>query len=247
MPAYVIPPQSANPDRDALLYLQQRFGTTNYNSWQSLRWSFYSYVKYPEAGGASFSFFGNPTGGTSVDTLQLTNIPKANSFGQQHFLLKTIKSKIFIQTDNFAAYDGTDASTLYSDYLMGLVQAGVLTLKINSRDYLQIPKPFLYAPTADGSQEYYGAGVASATLNEAAPNTLATFVSPYPRATQAQKDRGLYEVDPNLLIEAEQNFQCQLTFDSGLVPVIGTGVTDDTTNPLYIGVEFDGIVFRPTQ
>lgn len=234
-------------DADALLYLQSKYGSTNYSDWQSLRKQFYSYVAYPEAGSAQFTFFGNAVGSSTTATKQITNLPKANSFGQVHFLLKAIRTRIWCQTQNMLNFDGLDANNLYADLIFGFAQAGYLDLQINSRSYVQIVKPFLYAPPADGEADVHSAGVASLTLNEAAPNTLATLVSPVPSATQTSKKDGIYQCDPNILIEAEQNFQCTINYPAGVIPVIATAVTDDTTNPLYIGVQFDGIVFRPVQ
>ena len=46
---------------------------------------------------------------------------------------------------------------------------------------------------------------------------------------------------------AGQTFQVSVDYPSGLVPVIGTGVTDDTTNPLKVGIKLDGVLIRPKQ
>jgi hypothetical protein len=54
-------------------------------------------------------------------------------------------------------------------------------------------------------------------------------------------------VDPNILIEAEQQFNVKLSYPSGLLPVISTGVANDSTNPLKVGVILDGLLLRPVQ
>jgi hypothetical protein len=206
----------------------------------------FSRVPYLEAGASEFSFFADALGSNST-TIEDTNMPKANSFGQVHFLLKSVRTRMYIKTWDLLAFTGLDASTLVSDALLGFMQAGVLELEINGRKFLQIVKPFLYAPPGDSRPQIYSSGVQSLTLSEGTPNTIYTWVGPIPFATQIGKRRGVYVVDPNILIEAEQNFSCKIIFPSGLVTVIGTTVTDDTTNPLKIGVEFDGIEFRPVQ
>jgi hypothetical protein len=47
------------------------------------------------------------------------------------------------------------------------------------------------------------------------------------------------------MIEAEQNFSLTVEFPSGLVPVIGTDITDDTTNPLKVVAVIDSVTIRP--
>lgn len=230
---------------DALRYLQAAFGSANYRSWQYLRQLFWDYQNYPEAGQSVFNFFGRAPGGTV--TLQDTNMPKASSFGQQHFLVKAIRTRLFIKTWDLQLWDGLDATTLASDYLMGFLHAGVLKWDINARNYLTLPKPFLYAPPGGGEEQHRNRGIDALTLSEGTPNTLLTFTSAPPYATQTNQEDGVFLVDPNVLIEAEQNFAVSIEFPSGLVPVIGTGITDDTSNPLKIGVELDGILFRPVQ
>jgi hypothetical protein len=229
----------------ALNALAQRYGATDYRSWQTVRRKFYFKTKYPEAGQASLVFFSNPAGVNNL-TLDDTNIPQANQFGQQHFLVKAIETYLSIKTWDLKAWDGTDASTLVSDLLNGFVHAGVLQLVISNKTYAQIPCPFLYCPPGDGQERVYTRGVEALTLTEAAPNTLATLVTGAPYAEQ-KGFRNIYLMDPQILIEAGQTFTLTVDFPSGLVPVIGTGVTDDDANPLKVGVKLDGVLIRPKQ
>jgi hypothetical protein len=53
-------------------------------------------------------------------------------------------------------------------------------------------------------------------------------------------------MSPSVLINQDQNFQITIEYPSGLVPVIGTGVVT-ADNPLFVGVELDGIEVRPLQ
>lgn len=239
--------QTYNSSEEALRDLQNRYGSAVFTEWQTVRKKFYSYATYLEAGGVSFNFF-SAAPGTSGLTAQDSNIPKPGSFGQQHFLLKSIQTKFFIETWNLAAFAGLDVNTLYSDLVMGFAQAGVMTVIINNKSFAQIPKPFLYCPPGDGEEQIYTAGVTSLTLTEGTPNTLLTFVTPPPYATLNQRCCGnIYVLDPQIFIESEQNFTVNIDFPSGAVPVVGTDVTVDATNPLKIGVVFDGILFRPLQ
>lgn len=235
-----------NSSEEALRDLSNRYGSAVFTSWQTVRKKFYSYVDYPEAGGVSFSFFSSAPGGTV--TFEESNIPKPGSFGQQHLLLKSVQTRPTIQTWDLHAWAGTDASTLYSDLVMGFVQAGVLNVSFNNRQFAQIPKPFMYCPPGDGEALVHTAGIDVLTLTEGTPNTLSTFRSPAPYGSVNSRCCGnMYVMDPQILIEAEQNIQASIDFPSGAVGVIGTGVTDDASNPLQIGLIFDGILFRPLQ
>jgi len=130
--------------------LSNRFGVIDYSRWQAIRWQWYSYLPYPSAGASELTFFGQVAGQTGV-TLQDTNLPKAGSFGQNQFLLKSISTDIRIpndDTDGFTlANQATlDTRALASDFLNGFVQAGVLSLNIGARPFATIVKPFQYAP-----------------------------------------------------------------------------------------------------
>lgn len=229
--------------------LASRFGTIDYSRWQAIRYQYYSYVTYPEAGASELNFFGTVAGQTGV-SLADTNMPKAGSFGQQHFLLKTISTAIKIQNSDLSGFNTTniatnDTRTLASDFLAGFVQCGVLQFTIGARPFATIPKPFLYAPHTGTMPDF-----ACAPFEDpaAAPVVAgSTVVTGEPYVTQTRNKRNVYVFDPNYLVEAEQQFEVKITFNSGIVPILGTAVTDDTTNPLKVGVILDGVILRPLQ
>lgn len=228
--------------QEALGYLQSRYGSADYKSWQTIRKPFYSYILYPDAGANSLTFFGTAIGAVNR---QLTNIPKAGSIGQNHFLIKSIKFKYFIASENLTAFANTEATTLFSDLVWGFASAGVAELTVGARLLAQIIKPFYYAPPADGQPLVHTGGVETLTLSEATPNTLATSAIGEPHATLQSRNVNRYIFDPNIFLEAEQNFEITLKYPSGLIPVIATTVTG--SNPLYVGCVLDGILFRPVQ
>jgi hypothetical protein len=232
--------------QETLAYLQQRFGSANYSSWQSGRKQFYSRVNYPAAGVTEAVFFSDAKGVNSASA-EITNMPKANSFGQVHFLLKAIRCSFYMATNNWHAFTGADAYSIISDMVMGFVQSGVFELNINARPFVQLPVPFLYAPPGNGQPQLFSAGIQSQTLTEGTPNVSNTFVTATPYARQTSKARGVFLVDPNILIEAEQNFEAKISWPSGVVPVIATSVQNDSSNKLYLEVSLDGLLFRPVQ
>ena len=228
----------------------QKFGVIDYSRWQAIRWQWYSYVTYPSAGTTELNFFGQVAGQAGV-TLQDTNLPKAGSFGQTHFQLKSISTDIQIATNDVDGFTranqaSIDTRALASDYLGGFVQAGVLNFSVGARPFATIVKPFQYAPPPgsplDLSNTY-------ANQISAAPNPAAgaSAVVGVPWVTQTKMRSNVYFVDPNILIEAEQQFNVSLQFPSGIVPVLATNVVNDSTNPLKVGVILDGLLLRPVQ
>jgi len=215
------------------------------NTWQTQRQQYYSFIKYPEAGQSELQFFG--TSLASNTARQLTNLPKANSFGQKHFLLKSIGTLVLIQNWKLDLGGVADADSLMHDFISGFFNTGYFELNIGSKSYIQQPKPFLCMPPLNSCLSYDSAGLNGLTLNEATPNTLATAVLQNASCRRARSTENVFITDPNILIEAEQSFEAKVTFPRGSVPVMGTNVTDDSTNPLYVGVIFDGIEFRPVQ
>lgn len=228
----------------------QRFGVIDYSRWQAIRWQWYSYVTYNEAGVGELNFFGQVAGQSGV-TLQDTNLPKAGSFGQTHFQLKSISTDIQIATNNVDTFTRSNQATLdtqafASDYLAGFVQAGVLQFSVGARPFATIPKPFQYAPPPGSPLDLENTYVNQIS---AAPNPAvgAAGVVGVPWVTQTKMRSNVYFVDPNILIEAEQQFNVKISFPSGNVPILATNVVDDTTNPVKIGVILDGLLLRPVQ
>lgn len=236
--------QTFTSSEEVLAYLQQRFGSANFKSWQTIRKTFYSFQQFPAAGVTILNFFGTPIGQLGR---QFTNIPKANTVGQNHFLVKAIKTAWSIPDTLLGSYAQTDATTLYSDLVNGPFQAGVLEFNINARTFAQIPKPFLKAPPGQGGSDLYTACIGQLALVEGTPNVLSTASCNLPYATQLDRHEESYLLDPNILIEAEQNFEVNISWPSGAIGLIATTINNDVTNPLRLGVLLDGILFRPVQ
>jgi hypothetical protein len=226
----------------------QKFGVIDYSRWQAIRWQWYSYVTYPTAGVGELNFFGQVAGQAGV-TLQDTNLPKAGSFGQTHFQLKSISTDIQllvndVDTFTLANQATLDTRALASDFLNGFVQAGVLEFSVGARPFATIPKPFQYAPPPGNPLDYNNS---YANQIGAVPTATNPVVVGLPWTTQTKRRDNVYFVDPNILIEAEQQFNVKLSYPSGFVPIIANNVVNDSTNPLKIGVIFDGLLLRPVQ
>lgn len=231
--------------------LSQKFGTVDYDRWQLLRWQWWGWTTYPLTGATQLNFFGNAVG-QGATTSADTNLPKSGSFGQQHFLIKTIATDIRVRDQDLASFTAAnvasaDSRSLASDFLHGFAQAGVLQFNIGSRPFAQIPKPFMYCPPTTSKAMQEPAHV-SKFDGVGANNT--NYVVGVPDVKVHDARENAYRLDPNLLIEAEQQFEVKITFDSGVIPVIATGLTPaihDTNNPLRVGVVLDGYLVRPRQ
>ena len=228
----------------------QKFGVIDYTRWQAIRWQWYSYITYPSAGSTELNFFGQVAGQAGV-TLQDTNLPKAGSFGQTHFQLKSISTDIQIASNDVDGFTRANQATLdtralASDFLGGFVQAGVLRFSVGARPFATIVKPFQYAPPPGSPLDYdntYVNQISAAPV----PAAGAAQVVGVPWITQTKMRSNVYFVDPNILIEAEQQFNVSLQFPSGAVPVLATNVINIGGNPLKVGVILDGLLLRPVQ
>lgn len=231
----------------------QRFGVIDYTRWQAIRWQWYSYITYPAAGASTLTFFGQVAGQAGV-TLQDTNLPKAGSFGQTHFQLKSISTDIQIaenDVDQFtrANINDIDTRATATDYIGGFVQAGVLNFSVGARPFATIPKPFQYAPPPGSPLDLENSYVNQISAAPA-PAVGVEQVVGVPWVTQTKMRPNVYFVDPNILIEAEQQFTVTIDFPSGLVPVLATNVINiggANANPYKIGVILDGLLLRPVQ
>ena len=223
--------------------LQQNIGTAQYSSWQTTRATFWSFLNYPAAGQTAFNFFSFATGGAAPVNLQYTNMAQGGALSQQFLLIKAIKTYYYLSTLKsmlsapLSGGNYADANNPAADFLYGFCQAGYLTLTIGSKNFIQIPRPFLYAPPADGSTALttgFGQTIAGGGQND-------TLIA----SADLNRDKNaVFLTDPNIFLEAQQSFSVAVNFDSGAIPLINS---NNLTNNFFIGVALDGILYRPIQ
>jgi hypothetical protein len=122
----------------------------------------------------------------------------------------------------------------------------VLNFSVGARPFATIVKPFQYAPPPGSPldlESTYVNQISAAPV----PAALAEQVVGVPWVSQTKMRSNVYFTDPNILIEAEQQFNVKLNLPSGVVPVLATNVVNDSTNPLKVGVILDGLLLRPVQ
>lgn len=230
---------------DKINQLQRKYGSARFCNLQHVRKQFYSYVKYPMGGANTINFFGDAISG--VFNRQLTNMPKQNSFGNVFFILKAIRCKYLLFNMNPLAFVGTDASTLYTEIVNGVFQAGIFEFKVQNKTYVQLPRPFLEMPPADGRTFELNTASLTGNLSAIAPITFTAGTVQIPFAELMTKSENSYMIDPQVMIEPEQNFEVTISYPSGPIPISATTLISDPTNPLYLGIEFDGVESRPVQ
>lgn len=236
-------------DVAVLQALQKRYGSADFTQWKQARRKFWSYVEYPAAGTSELNFFGNAVG-VGGATRELTNMPKSNSFAQNHFFLRAIETNYFLLNTSTRTVvaepysNPTRGANFGDDILFGFASAGYLNLNINARTWVELPRPFYYAPKVSGLDVSAVNGPHSIALNEGTPNTIgqyvgkAGYVEPYGGAENQ------YIVDPGVFIEAEQSFNLTISYPSGPIPTI---YTEPSNTVLYVGVILDGTLFTPVS
>lgn len=203
-----------------------------------------SRVAYTETAPTLLQFFqvGNATTNKERDT-----IPSAGRLPND-FLLLGMEMTLHIPDWGYDSFVGTDATTLASDILMGFVQAGVFTLSSQNTKFQEVPRPLIHLPRRAGYPAVKSAGYKALVLTEAAPNTFpgaTVSYNPAPCATLGVAQPRPHICDPALFIPENDPFEAKLEYPAGALNVIGTGITDDTSNPLYVELAFQGISFIP--
>jgi len=231
--------------------LQARYGTYARGQLQSQRKQFWSYIPYSNASGngqTTYTFFGSALGDNATPNLQRTNLPVQGSFGTSAFLLKSIQTSIYIPSNSNFGVDYSAATTTYltdatsalwPDLVSGFAQAGILRFSVGAKNFVTIPKPFLYAPPADGRSDL--------TINRFIGTATPTYGVGAPEAELHRLAEEQYLVDPELYIDFQENFRVTIDYPAGAINQIGTTSLPSTSGNLYIGCILDGVEFRPVQ
>ncbi len=233
--------------QQVLQYLQRNIGTAQYSNWQTSRATFWSFINYPAAGQNVFNFLGFSTGGAAPTNLQYTNMQNAGALAQQFLLIKALRTSYYLSTAQnlldcpLVGGVASDTTNPAADFLYGFCQAGYLTFSIGAKPFVQIPRPFLYAPPGDGGTKLTAAFGASGTTAGTVFTGFNTLVA---HADLNRNENNSYLTDPNIFLEAQQAFSVSIGYDSGAIPLIASA---KFTNNFFIGVALDGILYRPVQ
>lgn len=226
--------------------LQSRYGTYARGQLQSQRKQFWSFIDYG-TGASQYTFFGSALGDSATPNLSRSNMPLQGSFGTSAFLVKSIKTSLYIPSNSTFGIDYNETVTtftsdtnsgLWADLVGGFAQAGIFTLSVGAKNFVTIPKPFLYAPPADGRSDL--------TINRL-QNSAGIMSVGAPQAELHRASENQYMVDPELFIDFQENFRVQISYPAGAVNRIGTTSLPSSAGKLFIGCVLDGVEFRPVQ
>lgn len=229
------------------MQLQQSYGSADWSQWQKIRWTFYDYVSLKAAGDSQLTFFQLPVGQVDTNgpvnhtkTLEDTNMYQTANFGQVNFIIRQIRTHIRVYPKQRQASGISGQASVISfqysalmNVLIDLQNQGVLVMNIGSKEYFDIPQPFITCPPGFGPDlDMHGA------------NTGGTTQAFWTQ--QDESDQDVYVMDPQQLIEQTQTFQCTMQFANANYPATTTLV--NSTSPLVqVGVLFDGYLLRPRQ
>jgi len=228
---------------EVLKTLQNRIGSADWSKWQTHRWQFFDYVRYPVAGTGQLSFFVNPLGSTDPvsllsKSLEETNIPKARSFGQVYFVVQQIRTHVDVLPKGRQAAGISDQSNVIGNLMTAavpdleqLIHQGVLQFNIGQKEYYDIDQPFVNAPPGFGVHIVQHASFARS--------------SPALWFKQSHDQGNVYTVTPPQLIEPEQVVEININFPNANSPAIAQ--VNSTDLKVNIGVILDGYIARPAQ
>ncbi len=231
---------------DVLQAMQSGYGVQNYPFQKSSRWPYYSNVAYPAAGNTVFNFFGQNFAQATNGKLD-TNIEGQNNLGNYSMFIQGIGFDYRVLLPATTAQPQvytTDATVIEADLVHGFAQAGYFTLKIGTNTWIQIPRPFLYAPPGKGELHMSMAGAFAFSQAGGSPFAVTDATS---NGVFAQLDpRALrrFILREPLFLAPQQTFSAQLRYDAGAIPIISTSVIASTAT-LYVECTFDGTRFAP--
>lgn len=230
-----------------LTALQKRFGSADWQNWQAQDWVWYDYTRLNPAGTNQLVFFSQPNG--AVDAIsglqknyEQTNLEKSGSFGSVFFILTGIRTDIQLlpkARQNATVAARTDFAAdqyLFSQQLTALMNQGVLSLSILSKEFYKVANPFTRC----------GAGFGLGDVNPPALSAVQAGKNAYVAPSPTRMDT--YNVYPIQVFEPEQSFACAINFPAANTPSFAdlfVGGTEDAA--VNIGVHLEGVVIRPNQ
>lgn len=239
-----------NNDQSILGLLVNKIGSANWQQWQVQRFQWYDFVRVTNTGAltTSLTFFSIPQGGTdpvsaTAKTKEQTNMVKANSFGQQYFIVQQIRTEIknlvkARQTANTAAdTDHSFDQIIMANRLRSVYGQGVLNFTIGQKAYFDINQPFRRCPPGYG----LGNGTVVVPFNRATSSTGNAYVA------QSNNMSDIYSLTPPQLIEPEQTFQITIDFPQLGYNFASVFVAAGENANVEAGVILDGYLARPVQ
>lgn len=211
-------------------------GRVNRREKEDVRQPLYDFAIYDLNGQSSLTFFQDPVG-SGTKTLEDTNMDAAGQLPRgKEFLLESIEVLFFpgvlVTNPAVVATAGTPVSVGFLDDMYDIGKSGALQLFIGSKSYLDV-YPLMRFPQTTGLRVDAAHGVGS---GDAAANVTAKVLS----SEYAVWAGRPFELDPVIVLPANQNFKVTMSWPNGLVPT-PSGVAG------RIGVMLNGVMRRNSQ
>ncbi len=231
---------------DILAAMQRAYGVEQYNSQKSSRWPYFSYQNYPAAGAGTINYFGQNFSQAANGLLDC-NSEGQNNLGNYSMFIQSIAFDYRVllpaTTAQPQAYT-SDVTAIYSDLVHGFAQAGYFLFKIGTNTWVQIPRPFLYAPPGQGEAAASFNGGFAFTQAGGTPFAVTAAATQLAYADLNRRaHRRMLLKDP-LFLAPQQTFSAAIRYDSGAIPIIATSVITGAAN-LQTGLWLDGTRFAP--
>lgn len=212
-------------------------GSVNRRDKEDVRQPLYDFLVYDLAGQAALTFFNEPVGGASSKTLEDTNMDAAGQLPRgKEFLIESIEVLFFpgvgLSVGAAVATAGTPVSLEFADDMYDVGKSGYLELFIGSKAYLTVG-PLMRFPQTTGMRVDAAHGIGGG--DSAAAVTVKALSTEY--AVWAGRP---FELDPVIVLPANQNFKVTLNWPNG---VVATPSGADGR----IGVMLNGVMRRNSQ
>jgi len=212
-------------------------GRVNRREKEDIRQPLYDFTAYNLNGQAALTFFNEPVGGTNNKTLEDTNMEAAGQLPRgKEFLIESIEVLFFpgveVSSEAVVATAGVPVSTEFADDMYDIGKSGALQLFIGSKSYLDVA-PLMRFPQTTGMRVDAAHGIGGG--DSAAAVTAKHISTEY--AVWAGRP---FELDPVIVLPANQNFKVTLSWPTAVVPT-PSGAAG------RIGVMLNGVMRRNSQ
>lgn len=233
--------------QQVMAQLQGQYGTADWTKWNPYWQPFYDKVTYPGAGTTQLDFFAVPAGNNDPNGVQKTsedtNCIVPRQLGQNYLWIWEVRCGIFIKPKaRQPSGINSDANYIFGSSvgmesaLWALFNRGVLTISVDSKQYLVLDRPFKRAP--------FGAGLNF--VNMAAAAAAGPAVQSVAWIQNNPDEANVFAETPPLWVAPTQTISVQLVYPDGTGPVF-TNLVDSATPSIQVGVFLGGYMVRASQ
>jgi len=228
--------------------LQNQYGTADWTKWNPYWQPFYDAASYNPAGPTQVDFYSVPAGNNDPvsgvqKTLEDTNCIVPRQLGQNYLWIWEVRLGVFIKPKSRQPNAiATDTSLIYGSIvgansaLWALFNRGTLSISVDSKQYLEIDRPFKRCP----------AGMGLNLTQNAATAAAGPAVQSVAWIQNNSDDANVFAETPPLWIAPTQTISCQITWPDGAAPVL-TNLVDTASLAVQLRIFLAGFMVRASQ